>query len=190
MSAPLETSLIALGTVFAAEMGDKSQLLAVVLATRFRQPVAVIAGMGTGLLLNHMLAAAVGVLLSHLIPADILRIVVAAGFFLAAGFVLFGGNGRDEPVQAPATWRGAYLTTAATFFVVEMGDRTQLLVASMAAATGQPAAVLAGAFVGIMLAAVPAVLFADRLLTRLPVRLLRWLSAAIFVAVGLWVLFD
>lgn len=190
MSAPLETSLIALGTVFAAEMGDKSQLLAVVLATRFRQPVAVIAGMGTGLLLNHMLAAAVGVLLGQLIPADILRIVVAAGFFLAAGFVLFGGNGRDEPVQAPATWRGAYLTTAATFFVVEMGDRTQLLVASMAAATGQPAAVLAGAFVGIMLAAVPAVLFADRLLTRLPVRLLRWLSAAIFVAVGLWVLFD
>ncbi|MFN3592822.1 MAG: TMEM165/GDT1 family protein [Thermaurantiacus sp.] len=188
MAAPLETALIAMGTVFAGEMGDKSQLLAIVLAARFRQPAAVIAGMATGLLLNHMLAAAVGVLAHQLIPADILRIVVAAGFFAAAALVLWRGEGREDPVQAPATWRGAYLTTAAAFFVVEMGDRTQLVVASMAAATGQPLAVLAGAFAGIMLATVPAVIFADRLLTRLPMRVLRWLSAAMFLVVGLWVL--
>jgi putative Ca2+/H+ antiporter (TMEM165/GDT1 family) len=136
-----------------------------------------------------MLAAAVGVLVFQLLPQDWLRWAVGIGFLGAAAWVLLApAPGKDEPVTAPATWRGAYLTTAATFFVVEMGDRTQLLVASMTAATGAPVAVLVGSTAGILLATVPAVLLADRLLTRLPMPLLKALSALMFVAVGLWIL--
>jgi len=188
-SEALQTGLVAMTSVFVAEMGDKSQLLAILLATRFRKPAAVIAGMMTGLVLNHMLAAAVGVLAFELLPRDLLRQAVGFGFLAAAAWaVLQPAPRRDEPVTAPASWRGAYLTTAATFFVVEMGDRTQILVASMTAATGQPVAVVLGATLGVMLATVPAVLFADRILARLPMALLRWGSAAAFAGLGLWFL--
>ncbi len=183
-----ETGLVAMTGVFLAEMGDKSQLLAILFATRFRKPAAVIGGMATGLLLNHMLAAAVGVLLIELVPADLLRRAVGFGFLGAAAWAALQRPADSGPVTAPATWRGAYLTTAATFFVVEMGDRTQIMVASMTAGSGQPVAVVLGATAGILLATIPAVLFADRILARLPVALMRWGSAAAFAALGLWFL--
>ncbi len=190
-SPPPETALLALGTVFMAEMGDKSQVLAVVLASRFRRPWAVMAGLGAGLLLNHLLAAAAGALLAALLSPAVLRWAVGLGFFAAALWSLLEGWADRRAAPAPAaSSRSVFLTTAATFFVVEFGDRTQLLVASMTAATGQPAAVVAGALAGILLAIAPAVFLADRLLRHLSSRLLRWGAALVFVAVGLWVLLS
>jgi len=188
---PPETALLALGTVFMAEMGDKSQVLAVVLASRFRRPWAVMAGLGAGLLLNHLLAAAAGALLAALLSPAVLRWAVGLGLFAAALWSLLQGRADRRAAPAPAaSSRSVFLTTAATFFVVEFGDRTQLLVASMTAATGQPAAVVAGALAGILLAIAPAVFLADRLLRHLSSRLLRWGAALVFIAVGLWVLLS
>lgn len=173
-------------TVFVAEFGDKSQILAMVLAARFRQPGAVIAGMAVGLLLNHGLAVAVGVAVAELVPAGLLQWLIAAGFFVAAAWMLkpaapSKAEGEVEP--RPSRW-GPFLTTLVTFFLIEMGDKTQLMVVALSARFEAPLPVLLGTWTGILAALVPAVLLADRLLARLPVRLLRLLSAGVFAAVG------
>ena len=179
----LEAFLITAGTVFVAEFGDKSQLLAMVLATRFRNPKAVVGGMAAGLFANHVLAAAVGTLMARLVPADVLAWIIAGGFFAAALWVLKPGA-DDAPVEAPVARWGAFLTTAVTFFIVEMGDKTQLMTIALTARFELPVAVVLGATTGMLMATVPAVIFADRLLTRLPVKLIRWVSAGVFAMVG------
>lgn len=180
----LEAYFVALGTIFVAEFGDKSQLLAIVLATRFRNPRAVIAGMALGLLLNHALAGAVGTLLVRFVSEDVLRWGVGLGFLAAAGLALLpiGENKGEE--HAPVSGRSAFWVTAGTFFLVEMGDRTQLLIVALVARFETPVPVVIGATTGILLALVPAVIFADRLLARLPMRLIRLVAAAVFAALG------
>jgi len=182
-----EAFFLTAGTVFVAEFGDKSQLLAMVLAAKFRNPRAVIGGMALGLFANHVLAALVGSLVARIVPEDVLRWIIAGGFFAAALWALMPG-GDDETVEAPVARWGPFLTTAATFFVVEMGDKTQLMTVALTARFEMPVTVVLGATTGMLLATVPAVIFADRLLTKLPERLIRWGSAAVFVAVGVGML--
>ncbi|MBS3962427.1 MAG: TMEM165/GDT1 family protein [Sandarakinorhabdus sp.] len=185
----LEAFLLTAGTAFMAEFGDKSQLLAMVLAARYRNPGAVIGGMALGMFANHVLAAAVGILVTRVVSGDVLRWIIAGGFFAAALWVLRSGDDKEmaETVEAPvapvAHW-GPFLTTAVTFFVVEMGDKTQLMTVALSARFELPVAVALGATTGMLMATVPAVLLADRLLAKLPVRLIRRGSALVFVAVG------
>lgn len=181
----LEPFLVSAGTVFLAEFGDKSQLLAIVLATRFRNPRAVIAGMALGLLANHALAGAVGTLLARFLSEDILRWGVGLGFLAAALVALLPIGEEKGEERAPVSGRSAFWVTAGTFFLVEMGDRTQLLIVALAARFETAVPVVLGATTGILFALVPAVLFADRLLARLPLRLIRYAAAAVFAALGI-----
>lgn len=183
----LEAFAVSAATVFLAEFGDKSQIVAMVLAARFRRPWLVIAGMGAGLLLNHALAAAAGVLVASLVPETVLRRVIAGGFFAAALWILRPDRQAETDVEVlPSAGRwGPFLTTLITFFLIEMGDKTQLMVVALAARFESPVAVVAGTLTGILAVLVPAVVLADRLLARLPVRILRLVSAGVFAAVGL-----
>ena len=178
----LEPFLVSTATVFVAEMGDKTQLLAIVLAARFRQPWAVVAGIFAATILNHALAALVGTLVAQYVPADMLRWLLAAGFFATAVWALFPDKAEDGPA-AGGKW-GAFLATTIAFFVVEMGDKTQIATIALAARFEAPVAVTLGTTAGMMLANVPAVIFADRLLKILPLKLLRLAAAAIFAALG------
>lgn len=182
----IEAFLVTAGTVFLAEFGDKSQLLAMVLAAKFRRPGAVVTGMALGLFANHVLAAAVGTLVAGLVPEAVLRWIIACGFLAAAVWVAWPRpGGSDDAPDAPigSAW-GPVLATAATFFLVEMGDKTQLMTVALSARFGMPVPVVLGATTGMLLATVPAVIFADRLLTRLPMKLLRLVSALVFAGVG------
>ncbi len=182
-----EPFLVTAATVFVAEFGDKSLLVGMVLASRFQRVWAVIAGAGTGLFLNHLIAAAAGALAAQLVPDELLRWVVAGGFFAAAAWMLLGSDADGAPrlpAFASAGW-GPFLVAAITFFVMEFGDKTQLMVVALAARFEAPAMVVAGSWTGVMLALVPALLLAERLLARLNAELLRYGSAAVFAGVGL-----
>lgn len=178
----LEAFLVSTVTVAVAEMGDKTQLLAIVLAARFRQPLAVMGGILVATLLNHALAALLGTLVAQSVPPETLRWLLAAGFFATAIWALIPDRAGERPVSG-SRW-GAFLATMIAFFVVEMGDKTQLATIALAARFEAPLAVTLGTTVGMMLANVPAVIFADRLLGILPLKLLRLAAAAMFAALG------
>jgi putative Ca2+/H+ antiporter (TMEM165/GDT1 family) len=182
----LEAFLVSTGTVFVAEMGDKTQLLAILLAARFRQPWAVIAGIFTATILNHALAAALGALIAAWLTPGQLRWLLAAGFFATAVWALIPDRAGEGP-PAAGRW-GAFLATTLAFFLVEMGDKTQIATVALAAKYQAPVAVTLGTTAGMMLANVPAVFLADRLLKVLPMRLLRFLAAGIFATLGVAVL--
>lgn len=178
----LEAFLVSTLTVAVAEMGDKTQLLAILLAARFRQPWAVIAGIFVATVLNHAFAAAVGTLIGKYVPADMLRWLLAASFFATAVWALIPDKEDEGPVAA-GKW-GAFLATTLAFFVVEMGDKTQIATIALAARFEAPVAVTLGTTAGMMLANAPAVIFADKLLKVLPLKLLRFVAAMIFAALG------
>ncbi len=178
----LEPFLVSALTVAVAEMGDKTQLLAIVLAARFRQPMAVIAGIFVATVLNHALAALLGTLIAEWVAPGTLRWLLAAGFFATAIWALIPDKADEGPVAA-GKW-GAFAATAIAFFVVEMGDKTQIATIALAARFEAPVAVTLGTTAGMLLANAPAVIFADRLLRILPLKLLRISAAAIFVALG------
>jgi Ca2+/H+ antiporter, TMEM165/GDT1 family len=182
MRAMLEAFLVSTATVAVAEMGDKTQLLAIVLAARFRQPWAVVAGIFTATVLNHAAAALVGTLVAQHMPEDMLRWLLAAGFFATAIWALFPD--REEEVPATGGRWGAFLATTIAFFVVEMADKTQIATIALAARFEAPVAVTLGSTAGMLLANVPAVIFADKLLTILPLKLLRLAAALTFAALG------
>lgn len=178
----LEAFLVSTLTVAIAEMGDKTQLLAILLAARFRQPWAVIAGILAATLLNHALAATLGALIARWVSPEQLRWLLAAGFFATAVWALIPDK-EDEGPAATGKW-GAFAATTIAFFVVEMGDKTQIATIALAAKFGYPVAVTLGTTAGMLLANVPAVIFAERLLKVLPLKLLRFLAAGIFAALG------
>jgi putative Ca2+/H+ antiporter (TMEM165/GDT1 family) len=175
--------LVSTLTVAVAEMGDKTQLLAILLAARFRRPWAVIAGILVATLLNHALAAALGTLIGRHVPGETLRWLLAASFFATAIWALIPDKANDSLVSA-GRW-GAFLATTLAFFLVEMGDKTQIATMALAARFEAPVAVTLGTTAGMMLANAPAVIFADRLLKVLPLALLRIVAAGIFAALGI-----
>ena len=177
------TALVAL-----AEVGDKTQLLAIVLATRFKRPLPIIAGILAATLANHALAAFVGSEAAAFLQANWFRILVALSF-VAMGLWALVPDKLDTD-EEPKRRGGAFLATLVSFFFVEMGDKTQLATVALGARFHDVIAVTAGTTLGMMIANVPAVFLGNELIKRVPMKLVRMLAALLFVAIGAWMLFD
>mgnify|MGYP003335315038 CR=1 FL=1 len=177
------TALVAL-----AEMGDKTQLLAMLLATRFRKPWPIIAGILFATLANHFLAALVGHEAAGLLESTWFRYAVALSFVAMAIWMLVPDKiDEDEPLKAPSG-AGVFVTTLIAFFLVEMGDKTQVATVALGARFENVFAVTAGTTLGMMIANVPAVLFGEALAKRVPMRALQMGAALLFLLLGLWML--
>ncbi len=183
----MEAFLVSAGVVALAEIGDKTQLLAFVLAARFRRPVPIIAGILCATIVNHSIAGAAGRWLITALGPALMKWVLALSFFAMAVWILIPDK-LDEGEAMASRRYGAFGTTVLTFFLAEMGDKTQIATVALAAKYATFLPVVAGTTVGMLLADVPAVLISDRLAGRLPTRLVHAIAAAIFAALGVAVL--
>jgi putative Ca2+/H+ antiporter (TMEM165/GDT1 family) len=183
----MEAFLVSAGIVALAEIGDKTQLLAFVLAARYRRPAPIILGILVATLVNHALAGAVGRWLMLAVGPVRMRWALAASFLAMAAWILVPDSLSDDEA-APKGRFGVFGTTVVAFFLAEMGDKTQIATVALAARYPSMWAVVAGTTVGMMLANVPAVLVSDRLAGRLPIRLVHGVAAAIFLALAIAVL--
>ena len=180
-SLAVSTAVVALG-----EIGDKTQLLALLLAARYRRPWPIAAGILVATLANHALAGLAGNWVRALVSPDVLRWVLAASFFAVAIWALIPDKLDDA--AAPVSPYGVFVVTTLAFFLAEMGDKTQIATVMLAAKFPSLAAVVLGTTLGMLIANVP-VLFAAKLLSgRIPFRLIRILAALVFAALGVWVL--
>jgi putative Ca2+/H+ antiporter (TMEM165/GDT1 family) len=175
--------LISAGIVAIAEIGDKTQLLAFLLAARFRKPVPIILGILAATIVNHGLAGALGAWITSLLGPDILRWVLG-GSFIAIGLWALVPDSFDDSESALAQRFGVFGTTLITFFLAEMGDKTQVATIAMAANYGAPLAVVAGTTLGMLIADVPAVFIGETLSGRLPLKLIRLVAAGLFFLMG------
>ena len=178
----MEAFLISAGVVAVGEIGDKTQLLAMLLATRYRQPVPIILGILVATLANHALAASVGAAAASWLGADAMRWIVGILFIAMAGWCLVPDKADEGPKAA--SHAGAFLATTIAFFLVEIGDKTQIATVALAARFGSVVVVTAGTTVGMLLANVPAVLFGDVLARKLRLSVIRAVAATAFVVLG------
>ncbi|MCF8878594.1 TMEM165/GDT1 family protein [Hyphobacterium sp. SN044] len=170
-----------------AEIGDKTMLLAIILAARFNRPVAIILGILAATLANHFLAALVGSQTAYWLDGFWFRLAVALSFIAMGLWTLIPDTLEDD--EKPSVTRfGAFTATAVAFFLVEMGDKTQLATIALGARFENAVLVTIGTTAGMMLANVPAVLLGDRILRRVPLNVVRYLAAGLFVAIGVWML--
>ena len=173
-----------------AEIGDKTMLLAIVLAVRFRQPLPIIAGIFAATMVNHALAAWAGAAVAGLLDSFGFRLAVAIGFLAMAAWTLVPDTiDEDGEVGKPAR-HGAFLTTLVAFFVAEMGDKTQIATVALGARYHSVELVAIGTTIGMMIANVPAVYLGDRINRYVPLRIVRIVAAAIFAALGAWGLWE
>jgi putative Ca2+/H+ antiporter (TMEM165/GDT1 family) len=178
----MEAFFVSAGLVAVAEIGDKTQLLAMLLASRYRQPVPIILGILVATLANHALAAWAGAAVAGWLGPDLMRWILGAAFLAMAGWCLIPDKADEGPRAIGKA--GAFLATAVAFFLVEMGDKTQIATVALAARFHDLITVTAGTTVGMMLANVPAVLFGDVLARRLPLGIVRAIAAALFAVLG------
>ncbi|MGV3769825.1 MAG: TMEM165/GDT1 family protein [Sphingobium phenoxybenzoativorans] len=184
----MEALLTSTALVALAEMGDKTQLLAMLLATRFRKPLPIIAGIFAATLANHFLAALVGHQIAGLLDAPWFRYAVAFSFIAMAAWTLIPDKiDEDAPLKAPSK-AGIFMTTLVAFFLVEMGDKTQVATVALGARFANVYAVTAGTTLGMMIANVPAVLGGEALAKRVPMRALQVGAALLFLLLGLWMI--
>jgi putative Ca2+/H+ antiporter (TMEM165/GDT1 family) len=183
----MEAFLVSAAVVAVAEIGDKTQLLALMLAARYRKPIPIILGMLLATLANHALAAWLGAAVAGWVGAETMRWILAATFIVMAGWCLI----PDKAGEGPQTGRqaGAFLATLIAFFVVEIGDKTQLATVALAARFNSLVVVTAGTTFGMLLANVPVVLFGDAIAKRLPLRIVHAVAAILFLALGLAAIF-
>jgi Ca2+/H+ antiporter, TMEM165/GDT1 family len=186
VSALPEAFLVSTGLVAIAEIGDKTQLLAIVLAAKFRRPVPIILGILAATLLNHTGAAALGFVVAHWLSGPAFQVLVGAGFVAMALWALVPDK-EDEDASS-RTAGGVFLTTLVAFFLVEIGDKTQIATTLLAARFQDIAVVAAGTTLGMMLANVPAVLLGEAATKVVPLRYVRVGAALIFLVLGAWVL--
>jgi len=182
----VEAFLTSAALVAIAEIGDKTQLLAIVLATRFKRPWPIIAGIFVATLANHFLAALVGEQAASFLEGTWFRYLVAASFIVMAGWTLIPDT-FEEGEYKPARF-GAFLTTVVAFFLVEMGDKTQLATIALGARFYSVLPVMAGTTVGMLIANIPAVLLGHEVIKRVPLKTVRLVAALMFLAIGLWLL--
>jgi len=182
----MEAFLISTGVVALAEIGDKTQLLALVLAAKYRRPVPIILGILVATLLNHAAAGVVGAWLAAWFGEELLRWILGLSFIAMAFWMLVPDKLDDEDTK-PARF-GVFLSTLIAFFVVEIGDKTQIATVALAAKYSSLIAVVGGTTLGMMLANVPAVLLGEVAAKKLPMRLVHGVAAAIFAVLGLLVL--
>ena len=184
----MESFLVSTGLVAIAEIGDKTQLLALCLAARWRKPAPILLGILAATLANHALAAGVGVVAGDLLEGPWMKWVLGLTFLAFAAWALVPDAFDDDDCPPERTGRSVFVATAIAFFLVEIGDKTQVATVALAARFQDVAWVTAGTTLGMMIANTPAVLIGDAAATRLPLKLIRLLAAAAFAAVGVWIL--
>ncbi|HEX2591427.1 MAG TPA: TMEM165/GDT1 family protein [Rhizomicrobium sp.] len=181
----METFLVSTAVVALAEIGDKTQLLAMVLAARYAKPVPIIFGILAATIANHLLAALGGYYLASFLSGKIFQFGVALSFIAMAAWTLVPDKIDDDETKT-ASHASAFFATLVTFFLVEIGDKTQIATAALAARFHDVVIVAAGTTTGMMIADVPAVFLAGTALKRIPLRYVRFAAAAIFFALGIW----
>ncbi|MDH4375320.1 MAG: TMEM165/GDT1 family protein [Ramlibacter sp.] len=179
----MESLLVSTGVVALAEIGDKTQLLAFILAARFKKPLPIILGILVATLINHGLAGALGAWITSAISPQVLRWVLGLSFIGMAVWTLIPDKIEEEETQV-AQRLGVFGATLVTFFLAEMGDKTQIATVAMAAHYSQALMVVAGTTLGMLIADVPAVFIGDKLAGRIPMRLVHGIAAAIFAGLG------
>lgn len=176
--------LVSTGVVALAEIGDKTQLLAFLLASRFKRPLPIILGIFAATVINHGLAGAVGAWVTQALGPDVLRWVLGLSFLGMAVWTLIPDKIEDEEVQL-ATKLGVFSATFVTFFLAEMGDKTQIATVAMAAHYSDVLMVVMGTTLGMLIADVPAVFVGDRLAHKIPMKLVHGVAAAMFAVLGI-----
>ena len=179
----MEALFISTGVVALAEIGDKTQLLAFILAARFKKPLPIVAGILVATLVNHSLAGALGAWITSVVSPEILRWVLGLSFIGMAVWALIPDKIEDEETRA-AQRLGVFGATLITFFLAEMGDKTQLATVALAAHYGAPLVVVIGTTLGMLIADVPAVLVGNRFAAKIPLKIVHSIAAAIFAAMG------
>ncbi|TAJ74282.1 MAG: TMEM165/GDT1 family protein [Phenylobacterium sp.] len=182
----MEPFFISAGLVAIAEIGDKTQLLAIVLAARFRRPVPIILGILAATLANHGLAATLGFVVAEYLTGPAFQILVGVGFVAMAAWALIPD--KDDEEAGNRTAGGVFLTTLVAFFLVEIGDKTQIATTLLAARFHDIFVVAAGTTLGMMLANVPAVFLGEAATRIVPLRYVRIAAAVVFALIGVWVL--
>jgi putative Ca2+/H+ antiporter (TMEM165/GDT1 family) len=185
----MEIFLISAGVVALAEIGDKTQLLAFILAARFKRPIPIILGIFCATLINHGLAGALGAWITTVVSPDMMRWVLVVSFLGMALWALIPDK-IDSGETVVTKHLGVFGATVVTFFLAEMGDKTQIATVALAANYMAPYAVVAGTTVGMLIADVPAVFIGNKFSQRIPLKLVRTVSAAIFTIMGVLALFG
>jgi len=183
----MEAFLVSTGIVALAEMGDKTQLLALILAARFRQPWPIVSGIFVATIANHALAGALGTWITTVMGPDVLRWVLGASFIAMAVWMLIPDKMDDDKHPSKPRF-GVFGTTVVAFFLAEMGDKTQVATVMLAAQYHAYYWVIAGTTVGMMLANAPVVWLGERMTRLIPLRVVHVVSALIFMGLGLWAL--
>lgn len=180
----MEALFFSAGIVALAEIGDKTQLLAFLLAARFKKPIPIILGILTATVINHGLAGAVGAWITTSVDPEILRWVLGASFIGMAIWTLIPDE-IEEDEAIVAKHFGIFGATAMTFFFAEMGDKTQIATVAMAAHYPDPIMVVSGTTLGMLVADVPAVFAGDKLANKISMRIVHGVAAALFAALGI-----
>jgi putative Ca2+/H+ antiporter (TMEM165/GDT1 family) len=179
----VEALFVSTGVVALAEIGDKTQLLAFILAARFKKPWPIIAGILCATIVNHGVAGALGAWITSAVSPEILRWVLGASFLAMAIWTMIPDKIEEEETQVAKRF-GVFGATLMTFFLAEMGDKTQIATVAMAAHYAHPLLVVVGTTLGMLLADVPAVFLGDKLANRIPMKVVHAIAAVIFAALG------
>ena len=185
----MESLFVSTGAVALAEIGDKTQLLAFLLATRFKKPVPIIAGILVATILNHALAGALGAWITAVLSPEVLRWILGLSFLGMAVWTMIPDKIEEEEMQVARKF-GVFGATLITFFLAEMGDKTQIATVAMAAHYPDPVLVVIGTTLGMLIADVPAVFIGDRFAARIPMKPVHGIAAAMFAVMGLATLFG
>ena len=185
----MEALFISTGVVALAEIGDKTQLLAFILAARFKKPLPIIAGILCATLVNHGLAGALGAWITSVVSAEVMRWVLGLSFIAMAAWTLIPDKIEEEETQV-AKHLGVFGATLITFFLAEMGDKTQIATVALAAHYGAPVLVVIGTTLGMLVADVPAVFVGNRFAAKIPMKLVHSIAAGIFALMGVLTLFK
>lgn len=180
----MEALFVSTGVVALAEIGDKTQLLAFILAARFKKPVPIIAGILCATIINHGLAGALGAWITSMVSPEVMRWVLGTSFIGMAIWTMIPDKIEDEETQI-ANRLGVFGATFITFFLAEMGDKTQIATVALAAHYTSPLLVVVGTTLGMLLADVPAVFAGDKLASKIPMKLVHSMAAGIFALMGI-----
>ncbi len=180
----MESLLVSTGVVALAEIGDKTQLLAFILAARFKKPLPIILGILAATVINHGLAGALGAWITSNISPEVLRWGLGASFIGMAIWTMIPDKIEEEETQVAQRF-GIFGATFITFFLAEMGDKTQIATVAMAAHYSAPLMVVIGTTLGMLIADVPAVFAGDKLANKIPMKLVHSIAAAVFAVLGI-----
>lgn len=179
----MESLIVSTGVVALAEVGDKTQLLAFILAARFKKPIPILAGILCATVVNHGLAGALGAWISSMSSPGVLRWVLGISFIGMALWTLLPDRIEEGETQVAQRF-GVFGATLLMFFLAEMGDKTQIATAALAARSTEPLWVVVGTTLGMLLADAPAVFMGERFANRIPMKPVRAVAAGLFALLG------